>query len=545
MKEKSQGKEKREDLLSSQKDNWYFYQFFSKAKKDFLFGFFYVQFIMKNLIYILLINTFLLSATLNLSISSNPSRINPILATDSASSQIADWIFNGLFKYDKDGNIVEDLASSYSFKNKTTLLVLLKKNILWHDGKKFTAQDVVFTYNTINNPKIYTPRSLGFKKVKSVQALDDYTLEIVYKEPYFKALEIWMIGMLPKHILENEKDLMTSSFNKKPIGTGAYKLQELKTSQDIVLEVNKNYFAKVPKIEKILYKFVPDSTTSFYMLKQKQLDLGGLTPIQVDRQIDKEFKNNFNIYEEPSFGYTYLGFNLKSEKFKNKKIREAIALAVDKKEMIDILFFGHASVCNGPFLPGTFAFNKDAKKVTKNLAKAKQILQQLGYNKENKFTFTVVTNTNNSTRVNAAQILQYQLSKIDVDMKIRVVEWQAFLNTVVYPRNFEAVILGWSLSLMPDARSIWHSGSDVTGGFNFVGYNNKKVDSLIEKGEVTIDKGELGKIYKELFKQITADTPYIFFYIPNSISVVNKQIKNVKPALTGLMHNQEEWIKSE
>jgi len=354
-----------------------------------------------------------------------------------------------------------------------------------------------------------------------------------------------MVGILPKHLLENEKDLMTSSFNKKPIGTGSYKLKEFKTSQDIVLEVNKNYFSKVPNIEKIIYKFVPDSTTSFYMLKQKQLDIGSLTPIQTDRQIDTEFKHNFAIYEKPSFGYTYLGFNLKSEKFKNKKIREAISLAVDKKEMIDILFFGHASMCNGPFLPGTFAFNKDIKVVSQNLKRAKEILQQLGYNKKNRFTFTVVTNTNNSIRVNAAQILQYQLAKIDIDMKIRVVEWQAFLNTVVHPRNFEAVILGWGLSLMPDARSIWHSSSDVTGGFNFVGYSNKKVDRLIEKGEVTIDKKELGRIYKQLFKEITDDIPYIFLYIPNSISVVNRKIKNIKPALTGIMHNEQEWIKSE
>jgi len=500
---------------------------------------------MKNLLYIFLINTFLFASTLNLSISSNPSRINPILATDSASSQIADWIFDGLFKYDKDGNVVEDLAQSYKFYNNTTLIVTLKQNVLWHDGKKFNADDVVFTYNTIKNPKIFTPISQSFKKVKSVEAIDDYTVQIVYKEPYFKALEIWMVGILPKHLLENEKDLMTSSFNKKPIGTGSYKLKEFKTSQDIVLEVNKNYFSKVPNIEKIIYKFVPDSTTSFYMLKQKQLDIGSLTPIQTDRQIDTEFKHNFAIYEKPSFGYTYLGFNLKSEKFKNKKIREAISLAVDKKEMIDILFFGHASMCNGPFLPGTFAFNKDIKVVSQNLKRAKEILQQLGYNKKNRFTFTVVTNTNNSIRVNAAQILQYQLAKIDIDMKIRVVEWQAFLNTVVHPRNFEAVILGWGLSLMPDARSIWHSSSDVTGGFNFVGYSNKKVDRLIEKGEVTIDKKELGRIYKQLFKEITDDIPYIFLYIPNSISVVNRKIKNIKPALTGIMHNEQEWIKSE
>ena len=498
---------------------------------------------MKKLIYLFLSTSFLYASTLNLSISSNPSRINPILSTDSASSEISGWIFNGLFKYDKDGDVVNDLALSYKFKDKTTLIVNIKQNVKWHDGVDFTALDVVFTFDTINSPKIYTPTTSSFKKVKSVKALDKYTLEIKYTEPYFKALEIWMVGILPKHILENEKDIMTSSFNKKPIGTGPYKLKELKISQDIILEVNKNYFSKVPNIDKISYKFVPDPTTSFYMLKQKQLDIGTLSPIQIDRQISEKFKDNFSIFEKQSFSYTYMGFNLKSEKFKNKKIREAINLAINRDELSDILFFGHAKVCNGPFLPGTFAFNKDVKTPIQNIKKAKKILQELGFDENNKFTFEVITNANNSIRVNAAEILQYQLSKAGIDMKIRVMEWQAFLNTIVHPRNFDAIILGWGLSLMPDARSIWHSSSDVTGGFNFIGYNNSEVDKLIEQGEITIDKQKLSIIYKNIFKKISDDLPYLFLYIPNSITVIDKNIKNVTPAMTGIMHNQEDWIK--
>jgi len=497
----------------------------------------------KSILIYLIFITILNSSTLNLSISSNPSRINPILSTDSASSEISNWIFNGLFKYDKDGNVVVDLAQTYKFIDNKTLIVNLKENVKWHDGVNFTAKDILFTFNMINNPKIYTPTTTSFTKVESVKILSKYSLEIKYSEPYFKALEIWMIGILPYHILKDEKDLMTSKFNKNPIGTGAYKLKELKISQDIILNLNKDYFEKTPNIEKIHYKFVPDPTTSFYMLKQKQLDMGGLTPIQVDRQIDEKFKNNFNIFEKPSFSYTYLGFNLKSEKFKNKKIREAISLSVNRDELSNILFFGHAKVCNGPFLPGTFAFNEDVKTPKQNIKKAKKILKELGYDENNKFSFEVITNANNSTRVNAAEILQYQLSFAGIDMKIRVMEWQAFLNTIVHPRNFDAIILGWGLSLMPDAKSIWHSSSDKTGGFNMVGYKNNDVDKLIEQGEITIDKKELSKIYKNIYKKISDDIPYLFLYIPNSITVVNKNIKNVKPALIGLMHNQEEWIK--
>jgi peptide/nickel transport system substrate-binding protein len=395
----------------------------------------------------------------------------------------------------------------------------------------------------INSPKVFTPTKSSFDMVKSVKKIDNFTVEIIYKEPYFKALEIWLTGLLPYHLLKNEKDLMTSKFNKNPIGTGAYKLKTLNISSNIILVANDEYFEGRPKIDKISYKFIPDTTTAFYTLKQGQLDIGGLTPIQIDRQINDKFKKDFRIFEKPSFGYTYFGFNLKSEKFKSLKIRQALSLAINRQEMVDVLFFGHGKVCTGPFLPNTFAFNKKVKAPTTNIKKAKQLLKQMGYDENNPFEFQVVTNANNSIRVNAAEILQYQLSKIGVKMKIRVMEWQAFLNTIVHPRNFDAIILGWGLSLMPDAKPLWHSTSSKKGGFNLVGYSNKKVDSLIEQGAKTIDKKKLGKIYKEIFTQISDDLPYLFLYIPNSITVVNGKIKNIHDALTGITHNQKDWIK--
>jgi peptide/nickel transport system substrate-binding protein len=489
------------------------------------------------------ISTFLYSSTLNLSISSNPSRINPILANDSASSEIADWLFNGLFKYDKEGQIVPDLALSYKFINDTTLQIKLKQNVLWHDGQKFTANDVIFTYNQIQNPKVFTSLKSSFQYVKDVKKIDEFIIEVHYKEPYFKALTIWMVGMLPKHILENEKDLMSSSFNKNPIGTGSYTLKTFKNSTDIELIANETYFDGKPKINKILYKFLPDPTTSFFMLKQSKLDVGGLTPLQIDRQIDEGFKNKYTIVEKPSFGYTYMGFNLQNEKFKNIKLRQALHLAIDRQELVDILFFGHGKVCTGPFLPGSFAFNENIKMPKQDINKAKKLLNELGFNDENPFEFELVTNANNSTRVYAAQILQYQLKKAGVNMKIRVMEWQAFLNTIVMPKNYEAILLGWGLSLMPDAKPLWHSDSIKKGGFNLVGYKNKEVDALIDKAATTVDQDKLSSLYKDIFSKIANDLPYLFLYIPNNITVVNKEIKNVKPSFIGIMHNQKDWIK--
>ena len=496
---------------------------------------------MKLLTYYLLLITYLSASTLNLSMSSSPSRLNPILANDSASSEISDWLFNGLFKYDKNGNHTVDLAQSYEFETPTKLIVKLKNNVLWHDGVKFTSKDVVFTYEKIIDPKVFNSIKSNFQEVQSVKAIDDFTLEIIYKQPYFKAIETWMVGILPYHLLKDEENLMTSSFNKNPIGTGSYKLKEFKTAQDIELIANENYFEGIPKIDKILYQFLPDPNTSFLYLKQKKLDIGGLTPIQIDRQIDDDFKNKFTIIQKPSFAYTYLGFNLNNEKFKDLRIRQALSLAIDRQELVDILFFGYGKICNGPFLPDSFAYNEKIKPITQNIEKAKELLKELGYDENNPFTFEVVTNTGNDTRINTAQILQYQLEKVGVKMTIRVMEWQAFLNTVVHPKKFDAVILGWSLGLMPDAYPLWHSSSDKLGGFNLVSYKNEKVDKLIEDGINTINREELGKIYKEIFKIISDDLPYLFLYIPDGITVVNKEIKNVEPSFIGIMHNQKDW----
>jgi len=497
---------------------------------------------MKYLILVIFFINNLVSSNLHLSISSSPSRLNPLLATDSASGEISGWIFNALLKYDKNGKIIPDLAKSWRFEDNKTLIFKLKKNIKWSDGKPFSAKDVVFTYKLITSPKVFTPYADEFRYVKDVIMIDDYTIKVIYKKPYFKALNTWMTSIVPKHILQNQKDIMTSKFNQHPIGTGAYTIDGFEINQDIILKANKNYFIHKPYIDTITYHYIPDPATNFLMLKTKKLDVGALSPLQIERQLDDDFKKHYNIFEKISNGYTYLGFNLKNKKFQDPLLRKAIDLAIDKKELVDILFFGHGRVCNGPFMPGTWAYNPNIK-TSYDPKKAKEILQQLGFGKNHPFEFTITTNSNNDTRVYAVQIIQHQLAKVGIKVHIRTMEWQAFLNTVVMPKNFEAVVLGWGLSLSPDAYSIWHSEGAKKGGFNFVSYKNKKVDTLIKKAEVTVDEKQLSKLYKEIFKLIVDDHPYVFLYIPNSITAVNKKIKNVSPSIIGVMHNEIDWIK--
>ncbi|MDD3475650.1 MAG: peptide-binding protein [Sulfurimonas sp.] len=492
----------------------------------------------------LILSFHLFASTLHLATSTNPARLNPILATDSSSSEISGFIFNGLVKYDKDlSTIVGDLAESFYFEDEKTLLFKLRANVKWHDGEKFTANDVLFTYNTLISPKISSPYSSSFRFVDSVEVVDALTLRVRYKESYFKALETWMMGILPEHLLRDEQNLMSSSFNTNPIGTGPYKLYQLEYSKNIVLSAFDEYFEGRPKIDTISFHVIADSMTRFLMLKSGALDIGSIEPMQYERQLEKSFFDKFNIYENISQSYTYLGFNLRLEKFKNPKVREALSLAINREELVKILFFDHAKVCSGPFLPATSAFNEDVKTPKQNIKRAKELLREAGYDESNPFTFEIATSNSSDVRPYAAQIIQNQLKDSGVVVTLRVMEWQAFLNMVVFPNKFDSVLLGWGLSPTPDPYMFWHSDSDKQGGFNLVGYHNEEMNKMIEESQSMVDAKELSLIWKKMFKIITDDNPYLFLFIPNSITTVNKEIKNIEASPSGIWHNYIKWEK--
>ena len=482
-------------------------------------------------------------ATLHLSISSYPSRLNPLLATDSASSNIADWIFSGLLKYDKDAHIVPDLAERFYFTDKKTLVIHLKKGLKWHDGKEITAEDVLFTFETIRSPKLFTPYTSSFRNVETVEVVDRYTVRIIHKKPYFKALETWMSAIIPKHLLENDPDLMTSRFNQHPTGSNSYTLEGFEIGKDIVLKAFEGYHPHAPNIDKVLYHYVQDPSTEFLMLQSFQLDVGSLTPLQYERQIDESFKSHYRIVEQPAKAYTYLGFNLTRKPFDDIRIRRAVRLAVDKQELVDILFFGHGEPCYGPFLEGAVGFNPEAKAPATDYAKARELLKELGYDDENPLRFTITTNADNPTRRYAAEILQNQLAKAGIEVTIKTMEWQAFLQRVVHGRDFDTVLLGWSLPLMPDPFNVWHSSGNKKGGFNFISYNNPEADRIITEAESIIDRDKLDQEFQRLFRLIVDDAPYIFLYIPYSITVIDKNITPIDPGITGIWHNKNEWIK--
>jgi len=478
-------------------------------------------------------------------------RLLPLLASDSASGEISGWIFNGLTKYDKNIKVTGDLAESWDISPDGLQIIFhLRKGVLWHDGVEFTSHDVLFTYNTVIDPMIPTPYSSNFGPIEKVEVLDKYSIRVTYKEPYAPALESWGMGIIPKHLLYG-KDINNEYYSRNPIGTGPYKIKEWVTGQKIVLEAFDSYFEGKPKIDTYISRVIPDTATMFLELKFGGIDFMGLTPPQYKLQAEKElFIKYFQKFRYPAFGYTYLGYNLLDKNFSDKRVRQAITYAINKKDIIAGVLLGYGTSCTGPFPPESWAYNPDIKDLEYNPGKAEKLLEEAGWKKAKSgflekngkaFEFTVLVNQGNEARLKTAQIIKENLKKIGIKLNIKVLEWQAMLHEFIDKKRFEAVILGWSISLDPDQYDIWHSSKTREKELNFISYSNPEVDALLEKGRRTFDINERKKAYFRIQEILAEEVPYIFLYVPDATIIVSGRVRGIKPSPIGISYNLPKW----
>lgn len=481
-----------------------------------------------------------------------PKRLIPMLASDSASGTISGWIFNGLVKYDQTLTLVGDLAESFEFSaDCLTLVFRLRRGVMWQDGREFTASDVLFTYEKLRDPSVATPYSGDFERVERLEVLDPYTVRITYKEPFAPALESWGMGIIPRHLLEGQ-DLNTTEFNRKPIGLGPYRMQEWVTGQRVVLVANDSYFEGAPKIRKYTYRVIPDTATMFLELRASSLDYMGLTPIQYNRQTDTPFfRDRFNKFTYPAFGYTYLGYNLKDARFQDRRVRQALTYAIDKGAIITGVLLGLGRPATGPYPPESWAYDHDVKPYPHDPKKARQLLAEAGWrdtdgdgvlDKDGRpFAFTLLTNQGNDERRKTAEIIQQNLAEVGVKIKIRILEWQAFLHDFIDTRRFEAIILGWSLGQDPDHFDIWHSSKTKEGEFNFVTFQNRRVDALLDRGRRTCNREARRDIYQEVHRILAEEQPYTFLYYPQALPILHKRFRGVEPSPIGIWYNFPTW----
>lgn len=476
----------------------------------------------------------------------------PVLASDGTSSDINGLVYNGLVRYDKDLNIEGELAERWEISpDNLTLTFHLRQGVRWHDGAPFTAEDVLFTYRLLVDPKTPTAYAERYRQVATAEVLDAHTFRVRYHKPLATALISWAFSVHPRHLLEGV-EITKSPLASHPVGTGPYRFVAWKRGEKIVLEANPDYFEGPPYIQRVLYRVIPDASTMFLEMQSGGLDYMGLTPLQYAMQTDTPaFRRRFRKYHYPAFAYTYLGYNLRRPIFQDKRTRQALSFAIDKQEIIDGVLLGLGKIARGPYKPGSWVYNPEVKRYSYDPKRARALLAEAGWQDSDgdgvldrdgqPLSFTIVTNQGNDQRVKAGEIIQRRLSEVGVKVKLQVVEWAAFLKEFINPGNFDATILGWSGGIDPDVYNVWHSSKTGPGELNFIAFQNAEVDQLLEAGRRIFDQKERKRFYDRFQEILAEEQPYTFLYVPESLPVVAARFRGIEPAPAGIMHNFIRW----
>lgn len=484
------------------------------------------------------------------------SNLIPMIAGDASSHAIAGQLYLSLLKYDRELNLTGQLADSWEVSDdQLSITFKLRKGLKWSDGKPFTSADCTFTLALIQDDHTQSAYKSDYAKVVHFEAPDALTFRVFYSEPYSPALSTWSsLAILPKHVFEHE-DIMNTPLSRKPAATiGPYRLADWQGQQSILMRANPDYYDGDVWITERMTRIIPDPATQFLELSAGHIDSMGLTPTQYSRLFEtkERLKQNYKRYKYLNFVYTYLGFNLTRAPFNNPEVRQALAFAIDRQELVDGVLLGLGEAIATPYKPGTYWVNNKLKPRPYNIEKAKELLSKAGWkdsdgdgvlDKDKKpFRFTILTNNGNKQRADTATIIQHRLKEVGVKVEVRLVEWSAFIENFINKRNFEAVLLGWSLSPDPDQYNIWHSSQTGERQFNFLTYSNPRVDEALIAATRTFDKAERKKYYDIVQEEIYKDVPMVFLYAPYSLPAIHKRIHGIDPAPAGIGHNSEKWF---
>ena len=475
-----------------------------------------------------------------------PRFLNPVLAqTNDADRDLTQIIFSSLLKHDGRGNLIPDLAKNYEIKeNGLVYEFFLKENIKWHDGETLTADDIVFTINTIQNPEYKSPLRINWNGVK-VEKIDDYAVRFKLNNIYAPFLHNMTVGILPKHLWAgiSAQNFHLAQYNHEPVGSGPYKFKELKQNksgviQSIELKKNKDFYLKDPYIENLIFEFFQNEETAIQALNKKQVD--GLNFFSAAQQ-SKIQNKSANIYRINLPRYYAVFFNqTKTKVLSDKTARLALAYATDKKEIIEKILNNEGLIADSPLLPNSLGYTKEIKIYDFAPEHAKNILRADGWkdtdgdgilekkiNNENlKFEITLVT-ADWPELIKAANLIKEQWGKIGAKINLEIAGLGAIQEDYIRPREYQAILFGEVLGSDPDPFAFWHSSQKRDPGLNLALYDNEKIDKVLEEARQNLDKKIRIEKYEEFQKLLVDDVPAVFLYSPAYLYPVNKKVKGV------------------
>ncbi|MGE5673715.1 MAG: peptide-binding protein [Mycobacterium leprae] len=474
---------------------------------------------------------------LNLRLSKDPDNFNPILSSTAYGSAIYGQVYSGLFEFNEKFEPTPNLATKWTASPDGLIWTIeLRKDVKFHNGDPFTADDVVFTLGAIMDKDYTGPRDLS--ALKSITKKDDYTVVIELKEPYAPILTDINYGILDSKQFKGTaiKDMEKSPVTMQPNGTGPYKFVEYKRSQYVLLKRNENWFRSkdwngAPFIDTLRFKVIPDDTTAVAALENGEIDLDTPLPGEVGR-LQKDAANKLVSINYDRNGFGYMQFNVTSPILSDKLVRQALTYGLDRQSIITGVMDGRAVIPVGPIPPVSWAYDSSIKPYAFDQAKAKALLDQAGWKlgangireKDGKpMKLSFYGSSGSSLIEGLAQIAKKNWKDIGVDLDVQLMDFNALMDNFVKPGKFDISFSGMSLGLDPDQFDLWHSTQ--VKGFNRGRWANPQADKLLVDGRKETDQAKRKAIYADFQKVFQDDCPAILVYSNKYTDMVSTKVK--------------------
>ena len=468
---------------------------------------------------------------------------NPLYATNTVDSSVSKLIFSGLFMYDKSNQLVPDLADKYdSDVNGQVYKVLLRHNIKWHDGTPLTADDVVFTYKTIQNPDAKSPLLSSWQGV-DITKIDDYTISFALPSAFAAFPYSLTNGIVPKHILGSvpATQLRSIPFNTTaPVGTGPFKWSSVEVSGDtretrseqIELKHNLYYHLGEPKIDLYVLKTYRDESAMVKAFENHELTaIVGASKLP-DESIKDQTIASYNV---PMSGSVMMFLNNSCDILKDTQVRQALALATNRSELLARLGFTVLAT-QGPLLKGQIGYDPAIGQKDFSLGEAKQLLDNIGWRvpeggtirtKDGKKLSLRFRTQNVSEYVLLSQLVQKQWQALGVELDVKYHPEEDMQADVLTRHDYDVLLYGISIGQDPDVFAYWHSTqADIRSAnrLNFSEYKNKVADKALEAGRTRTDPAVRALKYKPFLQVWQADVPAIALYQPRFLYITRNEL---------------------
>jgi len=513
-----------------------------------------------------------------ITLNQEPDNLNPYYTSLRAANTVMQTIFNGLWVVDQNGEFQPELAAEVpTLQNGgvspdgRTITVRLRPNVQWADGRPVTAADVQFTWEAVMSPTNTTLGKSTYGKVGAVSVQDDLTVQLVMNEVFggYPTLFSYPQGILPKHAFGGVADINRAEFNRKPFGTGPYRVTEWSAASHIALEANPNYFKGKPALSRVIFRIAPDKNTQLAQVRANEtdvaVDLAESDAVEVEKiagwrtlavaglTSDRLF---LNLAErgvaDGSRPHAILG---------DRRVRQALQAAIDKQQIVDRVLFGKTKVATAEYPIGLWAPNLPPSPYDPEVAK--RLLDEAGWRagtngireKDGRpLKLTIASTTGNRLREDTEQLIQASWKPLGIELEIKNVaaavlvgEWSA--NGLVARGDFDIAYYGFTPGIDPrtSISDQFHS-QDIPreenqgDGNNGMRYRDPQVDSWIREADATLDLTQRKQLYDNVMRQVAEDVPIIYLYNRANVEAVSQRVQNAQShPFRWLTWNIHEW----